>query len=114
MAKKWRLLLEKYEKIQEEIRRQEDQYPPITKIPPEVADSQRVFTMVGTRCVSCSIPCFGTNIPKEYNHVGWANSFEHGVKVEDYDNLYLANKCNLTNKLCVTRDERLRKAGERI
>ncbi len=120
MTKAWRLALEKAEIQSGQRQRWEEEHPPITRISVAEADAQRVFTEIGQNRVSCKLPCAGRYIPKKYSHSsGPVNVFEKGVIVKGWessqeeDAFYLGPVCGLRNKICATRDERLRKAVER-
>ncbi len=120
MAKLWRQALEKAERQSGERQRWEEEHPPITRISVAEADSQRVFTEIGQNRVSCNLPCVGKYIPGQYSHSsGLVNVFRKGVIVKGWESpqegypCYLGPVCDLRNKICATRDERLRKAVER-
>ena len=121
MPKPWRQIIERLEQEDERKAQYNEEHPPITRISVEEADAQRIIQPVGKEAVSCSLQCFGNNIPKAYSHHGeMVNVFNRGIVVEGYDNpeegqpAYFGLICALANgRICVTGDERLRRAIEK-
>jgi len=121
MARRWHQIIERLERGLQIRQNWEEAHPPITQISRQEANSKRTLTMVGQEGVACNLPCFGSNIPSEYSHKQEVvNVFNRGIIVEGWNNpeqgqsMYLGATCNLApGKICVVRDERLRRAIER-
>ncbi|MEK7597689.1 MAG: hypothetical protein AAB441_03540 [Patescibacteria group bacterium] len=121
MAKAWRRVLEKSEAENKKRVEWEEGHPPITRISVEEADRQRTLQTIGREAVACDLPCHGNYIPKEYSHTrGMVNVFRRDIIVEGWEKpqegqpTYFGLICALTlRRICVAKDETLRKAVER-
>lgn len=81
----------------------------------------RKFAEIGTHGIICSLPCHGDYVPKDYSRTdGLVNVFKLGITVKGWENpeegyaAYFGIKCMLQpGKVCVVRDQKLRKVIER-
>jgi hypothetical protein len=70
-----RRLADRAQALAEQAREWEENHPFITRISPAMADAIRTIqNESGSNCVTCDLPCHGSNIPRKYDHINWKDS----------------------------------------